>query len=103
MVDITMCTQTLCPNAGHCYRIQAKASDWQSMATFNYAVSAHGVECDNYIPTYHAVTMTTTNERISSTMIHSKYSGQKHMGSQPVLVAVCEDATVSGSSPGLVE
>ena len=70
MVDITMCTQTLCPNAGHCYRIQAKASDWQSMATFNYTVSAHGVECDNYIPTYHAVTMTTTNNKREDFIYH---------------------------------
>lgn len=52
MADITMCTQTLCPNAGHCYRAQAEASDWQSIATFNYTISTRGVECDNYMPMY---------------------------------------------------
>ena len=66
MVDITMCTQTLCPNAGHCYRIQAKASDWQSMATFNYTVSAHGVECDNYIPMYQADIVVKQSELVKS-------------------------------------
>ena len=55
MADITMCTQTLCPNAGHCYRVQAKASDRQSMATFGYTISARGVECDHYMPMYRTV------------------------------------------------
>lgn len=52
MVDITMCTQTLCPNAGRCYRVQAVPSDRQSMTTFDYTVSGRGVECDNYMPIY---------------------------------------------------
>jgi len=52
MADITMCTQTLCPNAVHCRRIQAADSQWQSMATFNYTVSKRGVECDKYLPMY---------------------------------------------------
>lgn len=52
MADITMCTQTLCPNSGHCYRVQAKPSDWQSVATFDYTISERGVECNNYIPMY---------------------------------------------------
>jgi len=60
MADITMCTQTLCPNAGHCYRAQAKASDRQSMATFNYTVSARGVMCDNYIQMYRTVVADST-------------------------------------------
>jgi hypothetical protein len=55
MADITMCAQTLCPNARHCYRAQAKASDWQSMMMFSYTVSSNGVECDNYIPMYRTV------------------------------------------------
>jgi hypothetical protein len=55
MADITMCTQTLCPNAGQCYRVQAKASNWQSVATFNYTISTRGVECDNYVPMYRTV------------------------------------------------
>lgn len=51
MADITMCTQTLCPNAGHCYRVQAKPSEhWQSMCSFGYTVSERGVECENYWP-----------------------------------------------------
>lgn len=60
MADIKMCTQTLCPNSGHCYRVQAKASDWQSMATFDYTISAHGVECDNYMPIYRTVATDST-------------------------------------------
>jgi hypothetical protein len=60
MADITMCTQTLCPNSGRCYRVQAKASDWQSMATFHYTVSAHGIECANYIPMYRTVASDST-------------------------------------------
>lgn len=55
MADITMCTQTLCPNAEHCYRIQAKPSDWQSWESFNYAISPRGVECDYYLPMYKTV------------------------------------------------
>lgn len=60
MADITMCTQTLCPNAAHCYRVQAKASNWQSMATFDYTISTHGVECENYMPMYRTVTTNST-------------------------------------------
>ena len=52
MADITMCTQTLCPNAGVCYRVQAKPSEWQSMATFDYVLGNNGVRCENYIPMY---------------------------------------------------
>ena len=52
MADITMCTQTICPNAKHCYRVQAKASDWQSIMTFQYSISERGVECDNYLPMF---------------------------------------------------
>jgi len=52
MADITMCTQTLCPNAGHCYRAQATPSIWQSMQTFDYTVSTRGVECEHYLPMY---------------------------------------------------
>jgi len=59
MADITMCTQTLCPNAGHCYRVQAKPSPhWQSMMDFPYTISIRGVECANYIP---AVQVKVTN------------------------------------------
>ena len=54
MADITMCAQTLCPNAGVCYRVQATPSDWQIMAAFDYTVSARGVECGNYLPMYRA-------------------------------------------------
>jgi len=62
MADITMCTKTLCPNASHCYRVQAKASDWQSMATFDYTVSARGVECVGYMPMYRTVATDSTGQ-----------------------------------------
>ena len=52
MADIPMCSQTLCPNAKHCYRIQAKASDWQSVMTYQYSISPRGVACENYMPMY---------------------------------------------------
>lgn len=51
MADITKCTQTLCPNAKHCYRIQAKDNKhWQSYSEFNYEITPNGVKCENYIP-----------------------------------------------------
>ena len=52
MVDITMCTQKLCPNATHCYRVQAKPSEWQSIMAFYYSVGVNGVVCSGYIPLY---------------------------------------------------
>lgn len=55
MADITMCSQILCPNAGHCYRVQAKAGEWQSIAAFSYTISVRGVECENYITMLRAV------------------------------------------------
>jgi len=65
MADITMCTQTLCPNAAHCYRVQAKASDWQSMATFSYTISTRGVECENYMPMYRTVATESTGHNVA--------------------------------------
>ena len=67
MADITMCTQTLCPNACHCYRVQAKAIDLQSMAMFDYTISARGVECDNYMPMYRAVATDSTGHNAKLT------------------------------------
>ena len=64
MADITMCTQTLCPNAGHCRRVQAKASDWQSIATFSYTISTRGVECDSYMPMYRTVVTDSTAHNV---------------------------------------
>jgi hypothetical protein len=52
MADITKCLNLLCPNAEHCYRVQAKDSDWQSYSMFTYMISTIGVECENYWPTY---------------------------------------------------
>lgn len=63
MADITMCTQTLCPNAGHCYRTQAKTSDRQSWAMFDYTISARGVECDNYTPMYKTISSGHTDKQ----------------------------------------
>lgn len=55
MADITMCTNTGCPNAPHCYRFQAKPSDhWQSYALFRYTIGAR-VNCKEYWPMYKAV------------------------------------------------
>ena len=48
MADITMCTNTLCPNAATCYRTTANTSERQSMAAFQYTVGEHGVSCDYY-------------------------------------------------------
>jgi len=40
MADITMCSQHLCPNASHCYRVQAKPSEnWQSVCHFGYTIT----------------------------------------------------------------
>ena len=50
MTDITMCESTLCPNVGHCYRVQANPSEWKSMDKFSYSLSIIGVDCDRYIP-----------------------------------------------------
>jgi hypothetical protein len=55
MANFVMCSQTLCPNAGHCCRVQAKTSDWQSVATFDYTISLRGVECKAYTPMYRTV------------------------------------------------
>lgn len=69
MADITMCAQTQCPNAGHCYRVQAQLnSHWQSVAMFKYTISTRGVECDNYLPTTSTVVIDSTghNTEINS-------------------------------------
>ena len=61
MADITMCSQTLCPNASHCYRVQATQNrHWQNVATFDYTISDRGVECDSYMPMYRTVATDST-------------------------------------------
>ena len=50
MVDITMCSQTHCPNAPHCYRVQATPGEWQAYADFEYTAAIDGVLCDFYWP-----------------------------------------------------
>ena len=60
MADITMCTQTMCPNAGHCYRVQAVEGYWQSWQDFEYTLGVEGVVCDNYLPIYVAPISSTT-------------------------------------------
>ncbi len=60
MADITMCTQVLCPNAGHCYRVQAAPSTWQSWQDFEYTVGVEGVVCGNYLPINGAQISSTT-------------------------------------------
>lgn len=61
MADITMCSQSLCPNAGHCYRATATPSlHWQSVQAFNYTVSSKGVICGSYWPTHKTVMSNST-------------------------------------------
>ena len=50
MADITMCSQTHCPNAQHCYRVQAMPGEWQAYAAFEYVAAIDGVLCDFYWP-----------------------------------------------------
>lgn len=50
MADITMCTNVLCPNAQHCYRVQAEPDERQAYAVFEYTFSADGALCDYYWP-----------------------------------------------------
>jgi len=51
MPDITMCTQTLCPNSRHCYRVRAWPNPyWQAYMAFPYEISADGVVCSYYMP-----------------------------------------------------
>jgi hypothetical protein len=52
MPDITMCTQSICPNAMRCYRTLATPGAWQSWATFEYSVGVDGVVCEHYLPAY---------------------------------------------------
>ncbi len=63
MADLTMCTQTLCPNAGHCLRAQATPGERQSMAAFPYTLGADGVICEHYIPTGCVTFSTTTAQK----------------------------------------
>ena len=63
MADITMCTQTLCPNARHCYRVQAAPSVRQSMQTFHYTIGVSGVQCEKYISLYRVTTSDRTVTR----------------------------------------
>ncbi len=62
MADITMCTQKLCPNAGHCLRRIAQPSKFQSWCMFEYGLSPQGVVCDFYIPACITTTTDTVKE-----------------------------------------
>jgi hypothetical protein len=48
MADITMCAAQNCKLAQECYRKQAKASDYQSMADFSHGTD--GADCEEYWP-----------------------------------------------------
>lgn len=50
MVDITMCSNSVCPNFKKCYRAQAKPSKYQSYCEFKYVEHQDGVVCDFYRP-----------------------------------------------------
>ncbi len=62
MADITMCTQTLCPNSEHCYRIHAPLNNQQSWQAFDYKIGIDGVICAGYLPMYQAVVSDRTAE-----------------------------------------
>ena len=64
MADITMCVQTLCPNASHCYRAQITPNPWQIVGRFNYTISTRGVECAYYMPMYQTVVTDSTVQPI---------------------------------------
>ena len=52
MPDISMCLNTLCPNAGSCKRVQSKPDKWQLFMCFSYTLGGNGVICEDYIPTH---------------------------------------------------
>lgn len=60
MATFTMCSNTLCPNAGSCRRVHATASEWQSFMCFQYEVGENGVICENYMPMYKTMTSSNT-------------------------------------------
>lgn len=62
MPDISMCTNSLCPNASHCYRVQATPSHWQSWTPFEYKIGVDGVECEHYMPMYEITSSSTAKE-----------------------------------------
>lgn len=49
MPDISMCTNTSCPLADKCYRVQAEPSFWQAYTPFEYRVAEDGVEYDEFM------------------------------------------------------
>ena len=60
-----MCANELCPNAAHCYRVQApQSSDWQSVGIYDYTVSIRGVECDGYWPIYRSTASDSTTPNV---------------------------------------
>jgi hypothetical protein len=50
MPNLTLCLNPQCPMSETCYRHEAKPSQHQSMALFNYRLTENGIECDEYIP-----------------------------------------------------
>lgn len=62
-MDITKCTQSLCPLGGNCLRRTAASNIyWQSWATFSYNVTSKGVVCENQIPLYDTTTTENTED-----------------------------------------
>lgn len=62
MADITMCTQSFCPDWGICYRAQATPSHMQSMAAFEYSIVDGVASCESYIPFYPEANVATLKE-----------------------------------------
>ena len=44
--DITMCTSEKCPEREKCYRVQAKASEYQSWFNFEYECNEESCFCE---------------------------------------------------------
>ena len=62
MADITMCTQSFCPDWGICYRAQATPSHMQSMAAFEYSIVDGVASCESYMPINQEANMATRKE-----------------------------------------
>ncbi len=54
-----LCSQTLCPKAGTCYRVKASSQDLSSRIAFPYTISERGVDCVFYIPLYTTIVSVT--------------------------------------------
>jgi len=54
-----LCSQTLCPKAGTCYRAKAITQDLSNRIAFPYTISERDVDCVFYIPLYTVIVSVT--------------------------------------------